>query len=171
MNDAQLQAVQKFLDSGIKSEMQYKDSLFIVTQSGEFPIYEIKNDNSYDVNTKQKFKYGKVYTYKFSGESSPRPYPYISAVFKLGGGVFYDSVQRSAYPDMLLLFELLSFDRLIGVYGFSLNVSVGLRHVGGSLGYQMHNTHFFKNTSLMIGYSHDFTKGFQSPYLGISLNF
>lgn len=171
LNTKQLDAIQKFLDSEIKSEMYYKDNIFIVNQNGEFSVYQVEDSKDYPVKEKQKFKYDKTLTYKFSGESSPRPYPYVPGIFKLGGGVFYDSVDKSVYPDMLLMFELLSFDKLFGIYGISLNVSGGLRHIGGSIGYQLYRTTFFKNTSIVFGYSHDFTKGFQTPYIGITLNF
>lgn len=172
LNKKQIETVSKFLDSGIKSELSYQDNIFTIHQYGEFPVYELQVEKGdYVIKDHTKFKYNKTTTYKFNGKGSPRPYPYLPAIFKLGGGVFYNQVTNSAYPDFALLFEVISFDKLIGLYGVSLNVSGGLRHVGVSFGYQLHNTILFRNTSIIFGYAHDFTAGFQTPYLGVSLNF
>lgn len=172
MNKRQIEEVYKFLDSGIKNELYYYDDHFTIKQSGNFHVYELeKVKGEYKISDKNKYIYNREYTYKFTSKSSPRPYTYVPAIFKLGGGVFYNQVKNQVYPDFMLLFEAISFDKLLGIYGFSLNISGGLRHVGVSLGYQMHNTLFFKNTSVIFGYAHDFVGGFQTPVLGVSLNF
>jgi hypothetical protein len=172
INKKQIEDIYKFIDSGIKNELYYYDDHFTIKQSGSFPVYELLRINGeYRISDKNKYVYNREYTYKFTTKSSLRPYSYTPAIFKLGGVVFYNQDKNQVYPDFTLLFEFLSFDKLLGVYGFSLNISTGLRHIGISLGYQMYNTVLFKNTSIIFGYSHDFVMGFQTPMVGISLNF
>lgn len=159
----------KFLDTGIDTKLAYNDGVFYVKQAGKFKVLALKDDGSIDET--HMYTYEKITTYAFNPNDNARPYAYVPSIFKLGGAILYNKDSNAVSPDIALMVEVISFDQLFNAYGFGLNISGGLKHVGASLSYQFHKTTFFKNTSLFIGYGYDFIRGGYTPFAGISLNF
>lgn len=130
-------------------------------QSKEYVVYEVA---PIEVNQKTVFDFQPAL-------SQPRPFDYFSSIFKFGGVLNYDGSDKEFYTDIALMYEFLSFDKLLGNYGWSLNASLGLNHTGVLFGYQFIRSSYFKNTSLVAGYSYNFRYKFHSPTIGIALNF
>jgi hypothetical protein len=158
-----------FLDKGIDTKLSYENGTFFIKQSGEFKVYSLKEDGVVDES--KLYKYEKSISYIFDPKANARPYAYVPSIFKLGGVILYNKDSNAVYPDISLMVEVISFDKVFNTYGFGLNLSGGLKHVGISLSYQFIKTVFFKNTSVFLGYGYDFIRGGYAPFMGISLNF
>lgn len=169
MSEKQYAAYVEFLDKGITTELHYNKEVFYIKQTGKFPVYALKDDGSIDESN--LYTYENMKTYSFNAADNARPYSYVPSVFKLGGVVLYNNDANTVSPDISLLVEIISFDKLFNAYGLGINISGGLKHVGASISYQFHKTVFFKNTSLFMGYGYDFVRGGYAPFMGISLNF
>ncbi|MEO0074551.1 MAG: hypothetical protein ABIK31_00370 [candidate division WOR-3 bacterium] len=165
----QMLEVSEFLQSGIKVELGHKKGRYVLRQSGTLKVYDI--DSNYDVYVLDVVNFNRETYFEFFPELNPRPYPYFSSIFKLGGGLILQDISSVPIPDIMILYEFFSFDKLFGVYGYSMNFSFGVRSVGASLGYQFYQTQLFKNTSFLIGYGYDFMLARTVPYVAVSLNF
>lgn len=166
----QLTAFRELFANNLVTQIDYKDGLYYLTISGSIDIYGL-DPETYEIVKAGTYPINQIETHKFSSKIQPRPFSVLPNIFKLGGGIFYNQDTKKAYPDIVLMYELLSFDRLLSLYGFSINLSLGIKHVGGNLGYQFHRSSYFSNTSFFMGYSYNFIEFFPSAYGGISLNF
>jgi hypothetical protein len=158
-------------------KLEYKDGLYYIQISGKIKRYDVqfnKNTNQYDVIEVPDYDIlldiKGIHDFK-PGNVHPRPYSYFPSIFKFGGIVIPSLETRTVKADIALMYEFFSFDRAFNFYGWSLNASVGIRHVGALFGYQFLNVSSFSNTNLVIGYAYDFLDKNHTPVIGLSLNF
>ena len=167
----QIAAINDFAEKGPQVSLKYDGSQYIVESKGEVEVW------GKDLNRKlflvKKATVTKTETYKFKEyELNDRPHGYIGNVFKFGAGAFYDKAENKVNPDALLMYEFFSFDPLFSkLQGISFNACAGLRHVGGTIGYQFVGTRWFRNTSINFGYSYQFLTQTTEPFFALSLNF
>ena len=159
--------IERFIKN-LKPRLIFDDGIYYVIIKDKIYIYDL--DDNLELK-KSAAIIDKKTAFKFEPQVvHPRPFDYLSNIFKLGGIVLLDD-NNNIKHDISLLYEFFSFDKLLNLYGFSLNASIGLSHLGGSLGYQFYDSTYFKNTSLLLGYSYNYQDKVGSPYFGISLNF
>lgn len=169
LHKKQMEEIDIFLGEKIVIDMNHDQGIFTVTQKGDLVLYDL--DGSLKIVPIRTINFERNTTFEFDPGLRPRPYPYISNVFKLGGGVLYSRLDNIVLPDFSIMYEFFSFDKLLGLYGMSFNTSIGLRHAGITFGYQFYEAYFFKNTSFHIGFGRDYVQGIYSPLLFMSLNF
>ena len=163
----QREEIRKFVKDGVKINLEYQNGKYYVTVLGEIYIYYLTPQGK--VIPLKKITLHKKNTYKFDPILAERPLPYFPGKFKFGGGVFFGGFE--VYPDILFAVEIFSFDKLFGLYGISINGSVGITHIGGNLSYQLIHTKYFRNTSIFFGYSYSWKTVLPAFYSGITLNF
>lgn len=161
----------------LSHKLEYKDGLYYIRISGKIKRYDVrlnKVTNQYevievpdydiilDIKGTHDFKPGNVH---------PRPYAYFPNIFKFGGVVIPSLEAKTVKADIALMYEFFSFDRAFNFYGWSLNASVGFRHIGAMFGYQFLDLSAFRNTNLVVGYAYDFIDKNHTPAIGLSLNF
>jgi hypothetical protein len=166
----QIEAINESLKTGVDNGLSYDGKNFKIVTKTSISIYDL-DEKTYKIFESQKASSIKESVYEFKNEVDPRPHPYIGTVFKLGGLLSFNKEENKISPDIMLMYEFFSFDKLFNFYGLSLNIGCGLQHVGGSLGYQFVKTKWFRNTSLHLGYSYNFIETTPRPFASISLNF
>lgn len=166
----QIEAINQSLKTGVDNQLSYDGKNFRVLTKTSITIYDL-DEKTYKIYELQKASSIKESIYEFKNEIDPRPHNYIGTVFKLGGLLSYNKEENKISPDVMLMYEFFSFDKLFNFYGLSLNLGCGLQHAGGSIGYQFVKTSWFRNTSLHIGYSYNFIEATPRPFSSISLNF
>lgn len=161
----------------LSHNLEYVDGLYYIRISGKLKRYDIqynKKTGKYDVIDAPDYDIildiKGVHDFK-PGNANPRPYDYFPNSFKLGGIIIPHVESRTMRGDIALMYEFFSFDKAFNFYGWSLNASVGVRHVGALLGYQFLGSTYFRNTNLVVGYAYDFLSLTNNPVIGISLNF
>lgn len=168
LNAAQLKAINDFVAKGPDVTLEYKDEKYYVKTKGEIIVWDKNAERALYVFNRAKFEKDTVLQFK---PDETRPHDYIGHTLRFGGGLFFNKANEQVVPDIMLMYEFFSFDKWFGIYGFSLNVDVGIRHVGGSIGYQFVNSKWFSNTNIVLGYSYMFMDMYAAPYIGIALNF
>jgi hypothetical protein len=166
----QLEAMNEFLRKGPTTELTYDGVHLNVKSVSEIKVYDI-NAETLEIYEIQKASVEKNASFMFEGGQYQRPLWYVGNIFKLGGILSYNKDAQKVTPDIMLMYEFLSFDRILPFHGLSLNAGVGLQHAGGTLGYQLLKTSWFKNTSIHLGYSYNFIDMSPRPILAVSLNF
>lgn len=155
----------KCLDANLKYN-QEKYSITITCDIENFAI-----DSNYKIIKDEPTKINKSFDFFFQREAAKRPYEVIPGVFKLGGLLFYNDSTKQVTPDILLTIEVFSFDKILPLYGLSLNAGLGARVISVQLGYQFLYTKMFSNTNIMLGYSYSYLDGNFNPIIGLALNF
>lgn len=157
--------------------LEYHDGLYTIRIAGKLKRYDVqlnKKTGKYDVIDVPDYDIilDIKGTHDFKpGNVNPRPYQYFPNKFKLGGVLIPQSGSINVRGDIALMYEFFSFDRAFNFYGWSLNASVGVRHVGALFGYQLVNSQYLRNTNIVVGYAYDFLSSTHTPVFGVSLNF
>lgn len=161
----------------IAHQLEYKDGLYYIRISGKIKRYDVKYNEKlrkYDVIEVPDYDIildiKGIHDFK-PGNVHPRPYSYFPNMFKLGGVLIPNVDTLTMKGDISLMYEFFSFDRAFNFYGWSLNASVGVRHVGALFGYQFLSVSSLRNTNLVMGYAYDFLGKNHTPVIGVSLNF
>jgi hypothetical protein len=171
LNDTQKAAFRELLDDRIRTTLTHEDDLFYLNLEDGVAIYDLDDNGEVKKIGTYKIDHKKIYQFSPRNEGL-RPYSYFSSIFKLGVSFFYSD--DKFYPDGAFIYEFFSFDKIFdtqNAFGLSINISVGLKHVGAAAGYQFVHSKYFKNTNLMLGYSFIFESKRFTPYIAVALGF
>lgn len=153
----------------LEADLKYHQEKYSVTITCDVDNFAI--DSSFKIVKDEPTKINKTFDFYFQREVAKRPYEVIPGIFKLGGLLYYSQDSKQVTPDILLTVEIFSFDKILPLYGLSLNAGAGIRVFSVQLGYQLLYTKMFSNTNIMIGYSYSYVDRDFNPTIGIALNF
>ena len=157
--------ISECLDANLKY-FQEKYSVTVTCDVENFAI-----DSDMKIVKDQPTKINKTFDFYFQREVAKRPYEVIPGIFKRGGLLYYNQTNKQVTPDILLTIEIFSFDKILPMYGLSLNAGAGVRVLSVQLGYQFLYTKMFSNTNIMLGYSYSYVDRELNPTICIALNF
>jgi hypothetical protein len=153
----------------LEADLKYHQERYSVTVTCDVENFAI--DSNFKIVKDESTKISKTFDFYFQREVAKRPYEVIPGIFKLGGLLYYSQDSKQVTPDILLTVEIFSFDKILPLYGLSLNAGAGVRVFSVQLGYQLLYTKMFSNTNIMIGYSYSYVDRDFNPTIGIALNF